>query len=334
MTQPATTQPGFFDRAIVRSMPMLPRGLVRRISAPYIAGSTLDTAMHAVQGLAAQGLGTTLDVLGEAITSRAEAEATRDAYLAAAAALGALEDSSPVAAGVIGAGVRNVSVKLTALGLGIDDQLVHDNVAAIARAMADIGGFVRIDMEDSPYTDATLELFRTLQAEGHDNLGIVVQAYLRRTAGDVAQLAAAGARVRVVKGIYVEPAELAFQDMREINANFLALSRTLAEAGCHVAFATHDDELIDGCRALVAELQVPTDKYEFQMLLGVREARRDELAAQGHPLRVYVPFGAQWYEYSVRRLRENPRVAGHVARETLAGWRRRVGGRRPARAGA
>jgi proline dehydrogenase len=325
----APTAPRFFDRAIVRSMPMLPRGLVRRISAPYIAGATLPHATATVQSLAAHGLGTTLDVLGEAISRREEAEATRDAYLAAAAALAELDDSSPVAPDLIGAGIRNVSVKLTALGLGIDDGLVHDNVAAIARAMADIGGFVRIDMEDSPYTDSTLELFRTLRSEGHDNLGIVVQAYLRRTRADVEQLAAEGARVRIVKGIYVETAAIAFQDMREINASFLELARVLAEAPkCHVAFATHDDELVDGCRALVAELELSPSRYEFQMLLGVREPLRDELKRQGHPLRVYVPFGAQWYEYSVRRLRENPRVAGHVARETLAGWRRRLSGGR------
>jgi len=317
MATTATTEPGFFDRAIVRSMPLLPRGLVRRISAPYIAGATLDTAIDTVQSLAQQGLGTTLDVLGEAISRRDEAEATRDAYLAAAAALGALDDSSPVAPDLVGAGVRNVSVKLTALGLGIDDTLVHDNVAAIAKAVADIGGFVRIDMEDSPYTDATLELFRSLRAAGHDNLGIVVQAYLKRTRADVELLASEGARVRVVKGIYVEPAAIAFQSMPEINAEYLVLSRLLAEAGSHVAFATHDDELINGCREIVSQLQLPADRYEFQMLLGVREGRRDEIAAQGHPVRVYVPFGAQWYEYSVRRLRENPRVAGHVARETL-----------------
>ncbi|MCW2948991.1 MAG: L-proline dehydrogenase [Thermoleophilia bacterium] len=328
---PATvsaTEPGFFDRAIVRTVPLMPRGLVRRISAPYIAGATMAQAMATVQRLAHAGLGTTLDVLGEAISEREQAVATRDQYLAVAAALPQIaEVSSPTSStGVVGAGVRNVSVKLTALGLGIDDALMHDNVAAIARAMADIGGFVRIDMEDSPYTDATLELFRSLRAEGHDNLGIVVQAYLRRTRADVEALAADGARVRVVKGIYVESAEIAFQDMGEINRSYLELCRALAVAGSHVAFATHDDELIDGCRALVADLELPPERYEFQMLLGVREGRRDELARAGHPTRVYVPFGAQWYEYSVRRLRENPRVAGHVARETLAGWRRRIAG--------
>ena len=328
-TTAATTEPRFFDRAIVKTMPLLPRGLVRRLSSPYIAGATLDEAIGTVQGLAARGMGTTLDVLGEAISRREEAEATRDAYLEAARELGAIEDPSPLAVGVIGSGVRNVSVKLTALGLGIDDRLVHDNVAAIAAAMAEIGGFVRIDMEDSPYTDATLELFRALRGAGHENLGIVVQAYLKRTQSDVEQLASEGARVRVVKGIYVEPEAIAWRDMPSINRAYLDLCRILAEADCHAAYATHDDALIEGCRAIVERYDVARDSYEFQMLLGVREGRRDELVAQGHPVRVYVPFGAQWYEYSVRRLRENPRVAGHVARETMAGWRRRVsrGGR-------
>lgn len=313
----ATTEPRLRDRAIVKSIPMLPRGLVQRLSAPYIAGSTLDDAIGVVRTLAARGMGSTLDVLGEAISHREEAEATRDAYLDAIEQLGRLDAPTPL--------VRNVSVKLTALGLGIDDRLVHDNVDAIATAMQDIGGFVRVDMEDSPYTDATLELFRSLRASGRDNLGIVIQSYLKRSRADVEQLAAEGARVRVVKGIYVEPESIAWRDMETINRSYLDLCRILAEAGCHAAYATHDDALITGCLDLVERLDVPRDRYEFQMLLGVREGRRDDLVDQGHPMRVYVPYGAQWYEYSVRRLRENPRVAGHVAKATLDGWRRRLG---------
>ncbi|MCW2956607.1 MAG: L-proline dehydrogenase [Thermoleophilia bacterium] len=322
MTPPATTtEPRLLDKAIVKSMPMLPRSLVQRISAPYIAGESLDDAIATVRSLAARGMGSTLDVLGEAISRRDEAIATRDAYLAAIEQFATLDEPTAL--------VRNVSVKLTAVGLGIDDRLVHDNVADIAAAMAKVGGFVRIDMEDSPYTDATLELYRALRAEGHDNLGIVVQAYLKRTRADVEQLAAEGARVRVVKGIYVEPDAIAWRDMETINRNYIDLCRILAEAGCHAAYATHDDVLITGCLDLVERMGLSTDLYEFQMLLGVREARRDDLVDQGHPMRVYVPFGAQWYEYSVRRLRENPRIAGHVARETLTGWRRFLGGTRP-----
>lgn len=313
---PATTEPRLVDKAIVRTMPIMPKRLVQRLSAPYIAGATLDEALAVVSGLAERGMGTTVDVLGEAISRREEAEATRDAYLAAIERLGELD--APAAL------VRNASVKLTALGLGIDDRLVHDNVDAIAAAMQRIGGFVRIDMEDTPYTDATLELYRSLRDAGRDNLGIVVQAYLKRSRADVEQLASEGARVRVVKGIYVEPEQLAWRDMETINRSYLDLCRILAEAGCHAAYATHDDRLIGGCLDLVERLDVPTDRYEFQMLLGVREERRDDLVEQGHPMRVYVPFGAQWYEYSVRRLRENPRVAGQVAEATIRGWGRRL----------
>ncbi|MCW2921242.1 MAG: L-proline dehydrogenase [Thermoleophilia bacterium] len=313
---PATTEPRLIDRAIVKTMPIMPRRLVQRLSAPYIAGDTLDGAIGVVTSLAARGMGSTLDVLGEAITSREEAEATRDAYLEAIAELGQLDAPTPL--------VRNVSVKLTALGLGIDDTLVHENVDAIAAAMQQIGGFVRVDMEDTPYTDATLELYRSLRDAGRDNLGIVIQAYLKRSRADVEALASEGARVRVVKGIYVEPLELAWRDMATINRSYLDLCRILAEAGCHAAYATHDDKLISGCLDLVERMDLSRDLYEFQMLLGVREERRDDLVDQGHPMRVYVPFGAQWYEYSVRRLRENPRVAGQVAQATLLGWKRRL----------
>lgn len=315
---PATTEPRLIDKAIVRTMPMLPKALVQRLSAPYIAGDSLDAALRVVRSLAARGMGSTLDVLGEAITRREEAEATRDAYLEAIAALAQLDEPTPL--------VRNVSVKLTALGLGIDDRLVHDNVDAIAAAMQDAGGFVRIDMEDSPWTDATLELFRSLRAAGRDNLGIVIQSYLKRSRADVEQLASEGARVRVVKGIYVEPESIAWRDMETINRSYLDLCRILAEAGCHAAYATHDDQLISGCLDLVERVGLSPDLYEFQMLLGVREHRRDDLVDQEHPMRVYVPYGAQWYEYSVRRLRENPRVAGQVAEATLGSWRRRLTG--------
>ncbi len=315
---PATTEPRLVDKAIVRTMPIMPKRLVQRLSAPYIAGETLDEAIAIVEGLADRGMGSTIDVLGEAISRREEAEATRDAYLAAIERLGASERPDAL--------VRNVSVKLTALGLGIDDRLVHDNVDAIAAAMQQAGGFVRIDMEDTPWTDATLELYRSLRDAGRDNLGIVVQAYLKRSRADVEALAAEGARVRVVKGIYVEPENLAWRDMATINRSYLELCRILAEAGCHAAYATHDDRLISGCLDLVEQLDVPREQYEFQMLLGVREERRDDLVDQGHPMRVYVPYGAQWYEYSVRRLRENPRVAGQVAEATLRGWGRRITG--------
>lgn len=318
MTPPAaTTEPRLIDKAIVRTMPIMPRRLVKKLSAPYIAGESLDDAITTVCSLSENGMGVTLDVLGEAISAREEAEATRDAYLELIAQLGQLTDPPEL--------VRNVSVKLTALGLGIDDRLVYDNVNTIADAIKKHNGFVRIDMEDSPYTDATLGLYRSLRDDAkHDNLGIVIQAYLKRSREDVEKLASEGARVRVVKGIYVEPEHIAWRDMETINRNYIDLCRILAQAGCHAAYATHDDRLISGCLDLIEELDISRDQYEFQMLLGVRSERRDDLVDQGHPMRVYVPFGAQWYEYSVRRLRENPRVAGQVAQATVRSWGHRL----------
>lgn len=303
-----SAEPRLVDRALAKMLPVVPRRLVRRFSAPYIAGDTLVDAIVTVRALQAGGLATTLDVLGEAITTLDEARATRDAYLDAIDELAKLGATDLV----------NVSVKLTALGLGIDDDVCVALVREIADRAAQHGGFVRIDMEDSPYTDATLAVFDALTELGCTNLGVVIQAYLHRSEQDVAALAARGVRVRLVKGIYLEPESIAWRDMHRINENFIRLGAMLLDAGCHVAFATHDDALIAAAEQLVTERKTGPDRYEFQMLLGVREDRRDELAAAGHCVRVYVPFGARWYEYSIRRLRENPRVAGMVARDTLS----------------
>jgi proline dehydrogenase len=311
---PSTTEPRLRDRAIARSLPLMPRSLVRRVSAPYIAGETLDSAMAAVQSLADEGMGTTVDVLGENITLAEQARATRDEYVALLDRLAALGNADLV----------NVSVKLTAVGLAFDRALARELTLEIVEHAGRLGGFVRIDMEDTPYTDATLDVYRWLRGLGHDHVGVVLQAYLRRSLDDAAQLAEMGARVRVVKGIYVEPESLAFRDMGTINGNFVAVGRLLAEAGCHVAFATHDAGLVRATADMVAELELPHEQYEYQMLLGVQEGLRQRVLADGHAVRVYVPFGARWYEYSLRRLRENPRVAGHVAADVVRGMGRRI----------
>lgn len=284
----------------------MPRRLVGHMSSRYIAGEHLDDALAVVRQLSAKGMVTTLDVLGESITHAHEAEATCDEYLEALDALAGLGDPALI----------NVSVKLTALGLAIDEALCERLTRRIAERATSLGGYLRIDMEDAPWTDATLALAASLTAAGN-RVGVVVQAYLHRSAGDIATLAAAGADVRIVKGIYLEPESIAWHDMSRINDSYEELCRTLLQAGCRVAFATHDDALVRACTALVRELGVDASRYEFQMLLGVREQLRDELVAAGHPMRVYVPFGARWYEYSIRRLRENPRVAGLVARDIL-----------------
>jgi len=314
-----TTDARLRDRALARTLPLMPRGLVRRVAAPYIAGDRLEEAVSSVAALTQRGMATTLDVLGEAITREDQARATAGEYLDALDALHALGAPDLV----------NVSVKLTALGLSFDEALAEKLMLSIVERAERFGGFVRIDMEDTPYTDATLGMFERLRAAGHEDVGVVLQAYLKRTLEDATRLAQTGARVRVVKGIYVEPEALAFRDMGTVNGNFIAVSRVLAEAGCHVAFATHDDALVEATGRLVRELGLGPEQYEYQMLLGVREPLRDRLVREQQPMRIYVPYGARWYEYSLRRLRENPRVAGHVAGDVLRTFGRRFG--RPAR---
>ena len=293
-----------FDQAIVRMLPAVPRPVVRRLSAPYIAGPTLGDARATVAGLNAEGKQATVDVLGEEITRPAEAEAITQAYLDV---LEAIEtdglDSS-------------ISVKLTGLGLKLDRALCRENLDAVVADAAARGTIVRIDMEDSSCTDETLALFRELRESGRDNVGVVLQAALRRTVADVAALSDLRPSVRLCKGIYVEPATIAFQDFDAVRASFLAALEALLEAECYVGVATHDEWLIGQSLERLAGLG--RAEYELQMLLGVREARGTELVAAGHRLRVYVPFGQRWYEYSLRRLQENPKIAGYIASGTLA----------------
>jgi proline dehydrogenase len=289
------------DRTIARFLPAVPRPVVRRLSAPYIAGPTLDDAVRVVKRLNGEGKLATIDVLGEEIASEAEAGEIAATY-------------HRVLERIEGEGLdANVSLKLTGLGLELDEGLCRRNLAALADDAAARGNFVRIDMEDSSTTDATLRLYRELREAGHANLGVVLQAYLRRTLGDVPGLA----NVRVCKGIYVEPFSLAFQDPDEIRGSFLATLDLLLAEGAYVGIATHDEELLRKALQRVAAGGLSRDAFEFQMLLGVRSGRGDELVRAGHRLRVYVPFGTKWYEYSVRRLQENPRIAGYVAKDTL-----------------
>jgi proline dehydrogenase len=299
------------DRAIVRLLPAVPRRVVRRLSAPYIAGATLDDARRTVAGLNAEGKLATIDVLGEEVTRPAEAEAVASSYHAVLDAIAGDHLDA------------NVSVKLTALGLKVELDLCRSLLATVVADAAARGIFVRIDMEDSTCTDDTLLLYRELRAARRDNVGIVLQSALRRTLDDVAALADLHPNVRLCKGIYVEPPAVAYQGDGEIRESFVRVLGALLEAGCYAAVATHDEWLLE--RTLERVGGVPHDAYELQMLLGVRERRASELVADGHRLRVYVPYGDRWYEYSLRRLQENPAVATMVAKATL---RRVVPGRR------
>jgi proline dehydrogenase len=293
------------DRAIVRALPAVPRPVVKRLSSRYIAGSTLAEACEVVEALNDEGKGATLDVLGEEVTLREEATGLRDAYRRALETIAA-------------EGLRsNVSVKLTALGLKLDPELCRTNLASLVEEAAGHGNFVRIDMEDSSTTSETLALYRELRSEGHGNLGVVLQAALKRTLSDIGSLADLLPNVRVCKGIYVEPADVAYQEDETIRSNFLDALEALLELGSYVGIATHDDWLIGESLALIERRGLPPAEYEFQMLLGVRPELGDELVREGHRLRIYVPFGRRWYEYSIRRLQENPKLAGYVARDTL-----------------
>ena len=274
------------------------------MSAPYIAGPTLADARRTVTALNAQRKRATIDVLGEEVHSSEEARAIAAAY---GDVLAAIHDDGLDA---------NVSVKLTGLGLKLDLGLCQALLEDLVRAAAALGAFVRIDMEDATCVDHTLALYRRLRGAGLENVGIVLQAYLKRTHHDIADLRELRPSVRLCKGIYVEPGSITFTDAEVVRRSFVSCLDALFEGGSRVAIATHDEDLIAQSLGRVSSLS--HDGYEFQMLLGVREGRATELVAAGHPLRVYVPYGRRWYEYSLRRLQENPQMAGVIARATVA----------------
>jgi proline dehydrogenase len=287
------------DRAVVTLLPAVPKSVVRKLSARYIAGSELDDARRVVAELNADGKLATVDVLGEEVTDETEAAAIAAEYVAA---LDAFERDHLDA---------NVSIKPTGLGLKLGYDLCKRNVEAVIAAAEPTNRFVRIDMEDSSTTDETLRLFRELRDEGHARVGPVLQASLKRTVADAASLA--GASVRLCKGIYIEPESIQFRDDRAVRDSFVRTLETLLDGDCYAAIATHDEWLVEQSRRLLRERGLPQDRYEFQMLLGVRPELGDRIVADGHRLRIYVPYGGQWYEYSLRRLQENPKIAGYVA---------------------
>ena len=294
------------DRAIVRLLPAVPRPVVQKLSSRYIAGPELKDARETVRRVNAEGKMATIDVLGEEITTPEEAAAIVRAY-------------RDVFADISECGLdANVSVKLTALGLTLDYDLCRANLEAVVVDAASRGNFVRIDMEDSSTTDDTLAIYRDLRTAGHENLGIVLQAYMRRTVADIHDLADLRPSVRLCKGIYVEPPAIAFRDFDAVRANFVKALEELLDDGCYVGIATHDEWLVSAGRRLVAERGLEPAQYEFQMLLGVREELGDALVRDGHRLRIYVPFGRAWYAYSLRRLQENPKIAGYIAADTIA----------------
>jgi len=294
------------NRLIVAAMPLVPRPIVRRIAHRYVAGETLAQALETVRLLNAQGCRATLDVLGEDVSAIGETDRTVVEYLRALDGIAASGLDS------------NVSVKLTALGLKLDANHCLREFARIVEGARRLGTFVRIDMEDSSVTSETIRIYREAR-ESYEKVGLVLQAYLRRTAEDAREAAAQGANVRVCKGIYVEPPEIAFPGAEEIRASFASTVDVLLGAGCYVGIATHDPAVVRAALATIARLRLPPEAYEFQMLLGVAGDLRRQLVSAGHRLRVYVPYGEAWEAYSLRRLKENPAMAGHVLKGLLGG---------------
>ena len=286
-------------------LPAVPRPVVHKLAQRYIAGPTLEDACRVVSTLNAQGKKATIDVLGEEITRDDEGRAIAQAYRDVFETI----DEQRLDSGV--------SVKPTALGLKLDYDLCYENLESVVREAARRGNFVRIDMEDSSTTDDTLRMYRQLREAGLDNVGVVLQSRLRRTLDDIRDLADLQPSVRICKGIYIEPDDIAFQGYEEVRANFVKALEALLDAGCYVGIATHDDWLLSEGRRIVGRRGLGHEDYEFQMLLGVTLGAGDRLVREGHQLRIYVPFGAQWYEYSLRRLQENPKLAGYIAADTV-----------------
>jgi proline dehydrogenase len=292
------------DYLLSRSLPLVPRPVVRRVARRYIAGDSLADAVRVVRALNGNGFMATLDVLGESVDNRALVNGAVREYLEA---LRGISDERLDS---------NISVKLTQLGLKIDPDLCRTSILDLARGAGDLGNFVRIDMEDSSCTQATLDLYRRLRGEGLANVGVVLQAYLRRSLHDVRDLPE-GSNVRLCKGIYIEPRSLAYKERAIVNRNYMRLLEEMLDRGFYVGIATHDEELVWEALTLIDRRGLGREAYEFQMLLGVDEELRGLVRRSGHRLRVYVPFGANWYAYSLRRLKENPRIAGYVAMSML-----------------
>jgi len=285
-------------------------GFARRAALRFVAGETIDDAIAAIRTLNANGILATVDHLGENVETEADAHRAAQSYVDVLDRIGK-------------EGVRSsASLKLTQFGLDIGDELCRENVAGVLRKAKAVGTRVRIDMESSDYTDRTLAVFRSLRRE-FDNVGIVIQSYLYRSKDDIAALCQEGASVRLCKGAYNEPPDKAFPKKADVDANYVALTRKLlsdeARARGYAAIATHDPKMIDAAKAYVAEHTVPREQFEFQMLYGIRRDLQQQLAKEGYTMRVYVPYGAEWYPYFMRRLAERPANVWFILRNLFRG---------------
>lgn len=294
-----------FNKLIAALLPYFPKKFVWLFSKPYIAGETVEDAIKASKDLNAKGCMVTIDILGEFIKTLDEAEANKKEYVELIDRV-EKEDID-----------GNYSVKPTMFGLLIDKEVCYQHIRDIVAKAAEYDNFIRVDMEDSPCTDMTIEIYRKLKAEFPKNVGLVLQAYLKRTLKDLENLMdihteEVPLNYRLCKGIYVEPKEIAYKKYEEINEHFIEDIDFCLKNGVYPGIATHDKPVVEGSYELIKKYNVPKEKYEFQMLYGVTPKLRQSILDQGHRMRVYVPYGKQWFGYSTRRLKENPKMANHI----------------------
>jgi len=295
----------YLNFLIVNFVKLLPKPIVRIFASKYIAGEKLSDAVRVVKELNSKGIFATMDVLGEAIQNKNEALQAKSECFEVLDAINANKLDS------------NLSIKPTQLGIVIDQDFGFKQIEEIIAKAKSFNTFVRIDMEDSSVTSLTFELLRYLRKK-YDNVGVVVQAYLKRTFNDVDELNKESTHYRLCKGIYNEPENIAYKDKQQIRDNYLSILKKMFEDGNYVGIATHDDYLVDNALKMIKEMNIPKDKYEFQMLYGVKEGLRDKINKLGHKIRIYVPYGEQWYAYSIRRLQENPNMAWYITKSLFS----------------
>ena len=288
-----------FNPTIKAILPLVPKPLVRQIAKPYIAGETLEELVGVVEDLNFNGFSVATSILGEFVNEQNQAIEAGVDYIEVLSEIQSRNLDS------------NIHVKLTHLGLTIDKELCYSNLKSILKKAEETHNFVRIDMEDSSCTDDTLSIFEKAQHE-FENVGIVIQACMRRSMADIQKLNVLKANVRLCKGIYIEPRNIAYNDYQNVRENYSTLLKELLTAGCYVGIATHDEWLVQNAFQTIDDLGLKPTQYEFQMLYGVTPSLRQSIREAGHRLRVAVPFGPAWYPYSIRRLRKNPAIAGYV----------------------
>jgi proline dehydrogenase len=292
------------NKLVVFFMPIVPKFIIQFFSKKYIAGAKVEDALKVIKDLNAKGIMATIDVLGEEIKEKREAEEAVQQYLQILKIIKNEKLDS------------NISVKPTHMGLKLDKEFCYNNVKILVEEAKKHNNFVRIDMEDHTCTDDTIEIYLRLRKE-YDNVGTVLQSYMRRNIDDINYLIPHKANLRLCKGIYVEPKAVAYKDKEIVNNNFSYCLEKLLANKCYVGIATHDEKLVWNALAIIDKLKLKKEEYEFQMLLGVTEDLRDIIVNAGHRMRVYVPFGEQWYAYSTRRLKENPNMAGYIIKSIL-----------------